>query len=157
MPALIIVERSRRSAAHNLRNSRSFTVTKLLKTMLAVSLFSAGAAGVVLNNTPLASAQTTKGGKAAEKPAQKDEKKPSTTGAKGSIIIKPDAKDRFRIMIKGEDGKALLMTAGNGFETEKEAREAIEEIKAILKDTKVTLEKAEPKEPAKDKEKAKDK
>ena len=131
----------------------------MLKTMLAVGLFSAGAAGVVLSGTPMASAQATKGGeeKFGEKPSNKgaaEYKKPDVL--KGFVVIKPDAKDRFRISIKGGDGKTLLMSAGNGFETEKEAREAIDEIKAILKDTKITLEKAEPsKDALKDKPKDK--
>lgn len=131
-------------------------MTKMLKTMLAVGLFSAGAAGVVLSGTPMASAQATKGGevKSKEKSSVKDDKKP--VAVKGSVIIKPDAKERFRISIKGEDGKTLLMSAGNGFETEKEAREAIDEIKAILKDTKITLEKGEPSKDA-PKDKPKDK
>ena len=134
-------------------------MTKMLKTMLAVGLFSAGAAGVALSGTPMASAQVTKGGevKSKEKPsdkAAKDDKKP--VAVKGSVIIKPDAKERFRISIKGEDGKTLLMSAGNGFETEKEAREAIDEIKAILRDTKITLEKGEPSKDA-PKDKPKDK
>ncbi|MEO2092348.1 MAG: hypothetical protein ABGY75_23090, partial [Gemmataceae bacterium] len=76
-------------------------------------------------------------------------KKPPATAAKGSVVIKPDAKGRFRLSVKNEDGKTLLMSAGNGLETEKEAREAIDEIKGILSAAKVTVEKAE----AKDKDK----
>ncbi len=62
---------------------------------------------------------------------------------KGSITIKPDAKGRYRLLIKDADGKGMLMTAGNGFETEKEAREALEEVKGILATGKVTVEKAD--------------
>ncbi len=133
-------------------------MTKMLKTMLAVGLFSAGAAGVMLSATPVASAQAQKGAdktKAGEKPAPKDDKKPTATTVKGALVVKPGKDDRFRIFIRGEDGKTMMMSAGNGFETEKEAKEAIDEIKAILKDAKVTVEKADPKEPAKDKPKDK--
>jgi hypothetical protein len=48
-----------------------------------------------------------------------------------------------------------MMSSGNGFETEKEAKEAIDEIKAILKDAKVTTEKADPKEAEKPNDKDK--
>ena len=89
----------------------------------------------------------------AAKPADPkvDPKKPADPkvdpkAGKGSITIKPDAKGRYRLLIKDADGKGLLMTAGNGFETEKEAKEALEEIKAILASGKVTVEKADDKE-----------
>jgi uncharacterized protein YegP (UPF0339 family) len=77
-----------------------------------------------------------------------DPKKPADPKAasKGSVVIKPDAKGRFRISVKDEDGKTLLMSAGNGFETEKDAKAAIEEIKGILAAAKVTVEKADDKE-----------
>ena len=77
-----------------------------------------------------------------------DPKKPADPKAasKGSITIKPDAKGRYRLLIKDADGKGVLMTAGNGFETEKEAREALEEVKGILATGKVTVEKADDKE-----------
>jgi uncharacterized protein YegP (UPF0339 family) len=111
-----------------------FTMKKLLRNVLLASLFSASAIGVMSLSNPEAFAQGAKG-KAADK--AKGEK-PS---AKGSVIIKPDAKERFRISIKNEDGKTLLMSAGNGFATEEEAKAAIEEIKAILETAKVTVEK----------------
>ncbi|MCU0702474.1 MAG: hypothetical protein MUF18_00595 [Fimbriiglobus sp.] len=78
-----------------------------------------------------------------------DPKKPADTkpaASKGSITIKPDAKGRYRLLIKDADGKGMLMTAGNGFETEKEAREAIEELKSILSSAKVTVEKGDEKD-----------
>jgi uncharacterized protein YegP (UPF0339 family) len=131
-------------------------MNKLIKTMMVLGLFGAGAVGVALTGTPLASAQATKGSektKPAEKPAEKSGTKPAA--AKGSLVVKPGKDDRFRIFIRNEDGKTIMMSSGNGFETEKEAKEAIDEIKAILKDAKVTTEKADPKEPSKDKEKDK--
>jgi uncharacterized protein YegP (UPF0339 family) len=131
----------------------------MLKTMLVLGLFSAAAVGVAITGTPVASAQATKGAdKTKEKPtdkATKDDKKPTASTGKSAVVVKPGKDDRFRIFIRNEDGKTIMMSSGNGFETEKEAKEAIDEIKAILKDAKVTSEKADPKEPSKDKEKDK--
>ncbi len=91
-------------------------------------------------------------------PKKDDPKKPADTKApsigKSSITIKPDAKGKFRLLIKDSDGKGFLMTAGGGFETEKEAREALDELKTILGAVKPTVEKADP---ADDKEKPKEK
>jgi uncharacterized protein YegP (UPF0339 family) len=116
-------------------------VKKLFAALALVGLFAAG--------TTLAVAQR-------EKPADPvkpaDPKKPADPvkvdpkAVKGSVVLKPDAKGRYRISVKGEDGKTLLMSAGNGFETEKDARAAVEEIKGILAGAKVTVEKADEKD-----------
>lgn len=79
-----------------------------------------------------------------KKPA--DTKKEDPKASKGSITIKPDAKGRYRLLVKDADGKSFLMTAGNGFETEKEAREAIEAAKAIFVSPKITVEKGDEKD-----------
>ena len=109
---------------------------KLLAALALVGLFSAGTFTVI-----------------AQAPKKDDTKKPDDTkkadpktAAKGSVVIKPDAKGRFRISVKDEDGKTLLMSAGNGFETEKDAKAAIEEIKGIMSSAKVTVEKADEKD-----------
>ncbi len=107
---------------------------KWLRHIVLASLFSVSALGIVSLSNPAALAQGAKG-KAAQKAKL----------VTGSIIIKPDAKERFRISIKNDDGKTLLMSAGNGFATEEEAKAAIEDIKAILANGKVTVEKGEPK------------
>lgn len=114
---------------------------KLFAALALVGLFAAG--------TTLAVAQR-------EKPADPvkpaDPKKPvdpvkvDPKAGKGTITIKPDAKGRYRILVKDADGKGLLMTAGNGFETEKDARAAVEEAKGILTSGKVTVEKADEKD-----------
>jgi uncharacterized protein YegP (UPF0339 family) len=123
-------------------------VKKWIRTLTLASVFATSAVGVVSLSSPTtAQAQTAKDKKAAdnkaEKPATKaEEKKPAAAAVKGEVIIKPDAKGRYRISIKNDD-KTVLMSAGNGFETEKEARDAIEEIKSILASTRVTVEKAE--------------
>lgn len=115
---------------------------KLVTALALVGLFAAG--------TTFAVAQR-------DKPVEtkkEDPKKPADPkGVKGSVVIKPDAKGRFRISVKDEDGKTLLMSAGNGFETEKEARAAIDDIKSILSSAKVTVEKADDKEKDKEKDK----
>lgn len=110
-------------------------MNRLLAALALVAAFAAG--------TTLAVAQK-------EKPA--DPKKPADPvkadpkAGKGTVTIKPDAKGRYRILVKDADGKALLMTAGNGFETEKEARDAIAAAKEILTSGKVTVEKADEKD-----------
>ncbi len=104
---------------------------RTLAALVLTGLFAAGSL------TAIAHAQATK--PTAVKPAD-------PKAVKGSITIKPDAKGRYRLLIKDADGKGLLMTAGNGFETEKDAKEALEEIKGILASGKVTVEKAEVKD-----------
>ena len=77
--------------------------------------------------------------------AQKDPKKPDPkTAAKGVMAIKPDAKGKYRLYVRNADGDTLLMSAGAGFKTEDEAKEAFEEVKAIVGAVKVTVEKADP-------------
>ncbi len=99
----------------------------------------------LLAAAPVALAQATK--PTAAKPADPkvDPKKPADpkVASKASITIKPDAKGRYRLLIKDSDGKGFLMTAGNGFETEKEAKEALDELKTILGAVKPTVEKAD--------------
>jgi hypothetical protein len=116
---------------------------KLLAALALVGLFAAG--------TFTAVAQAPKKDDT-KKPA--DDKKPadakkSTDVGKASITIKPDAKGRFRLLIKDTEGKGFLMTAGNGFETEKEAKDALDELKVILAGVKPTVEKGDA--PEKDK------
>jgi uncharacterized protein YegP (UPF0339 family) len=114
-------------------------MTKWIRSLALASVFAIGAGTVVTLSSPAVLAQAAKG-KPAVDPKKPEE--PKKSAAKGSVIIKPDAKERFRISIKDEEGKTLLMSAGNGFATEKEARDAIEDIKAILASAKVTVEKA---------------
>lgn len=80
-------------------------------------------------------------GQAPKKPADPAKEDPAPAG-KGSVVLKPDAKGRFRISVKDANGKTVLMTAGNGYATEEEAKEAIENVKKILATAKVTVEKA---------------
>lgn len=79
---------------------------------------------------------------------KEDPKKPTDpkSATKGTVTIKPDAKGKYRILVKDADGKGMLMTAGGGYDTEKEAREAVEEAKGILSSAKVTVEKADEKD-----------
>ena len=122
-------------------------MSKWIRTLTLAGVFAIGAGTVVTLSSPVALANSQKAKtKEADPKKPEDPKKPPTTSVKGSVVIKPDAKGRFRISVKNEDGKTLLMSAGNGFETEKEAREAIDEIKGILSGAKVTVEKAESKE-----------
>ena len=114
---------------------------KWIRALALTGVFATGAATVVSLSSPAAYAQTTKD-KAKAKEADPKKEDPKKAG-KGSVIIKPDAKGRFRISVKNDDDKTLLMSAGNGFETEKEARDAIEEIKGILAGAKITVEKAD--------------
>ncbi len=120
---------------------------KLFRTLALAGVFAVGAGTVVTLSGPvaLANSQKAKADPKKEDTKKEDPKKP-TTAAKGSVVIKPDAKGRFRLSVKNEDGKTLLMSAGNGFETEKEAREAIDDIKSILSSAKVTVEKGEEKD-----------
>lgn len=109
---------------------------KLLAAVALTGLFAAGTLTVI--------AQAPK--KEDAKPTAKAEPKADPKAAsKGTITIKPDAKGRYRLLVKDADGKGFLMTAGNGFETEKAAREAIEEAKAIFSSGKVVVEKADEK------------
>lgn len=119
---------------------------KLFRTLALAGVFAVGAGTVVTLSGPVALANSQKAKAKEEQKKPDDTKKPPTTAGKGSVVIKPDAKGRFRLSVKNEDGKTLLMSAGNGFETEKEAREAIDEIKGILAGAKVTVEKADAKE-----------
>lgn len=114
---------------------------KLFRTLALAGVFAVAAGTAVTLSGPVALANSQKA-----KAKTDDTKKPPTTAAKGSVVIKPDAKGRFRLSVKNEDGKTLLMSAGNGFETEKEARDAIDEIKGILGGAKVTVEKADEKD-----------
>jgi len=124
------------------------SMKKLLVALALTGLFVAG------TFTAIAQAPKPTAAKPADpKPADPkvDPKKPADPkddpkASKGTITIKPDAKGRYRLLIKDADGKGILMTAGNGFETEKEARAALEEIKGILATGKVTVEKADDKE-----------
>lgn len=81
-------------------------------------------------------------------PKKEDPKKPADTkkDAKGTLAIKPDAKGKYRLYVRDADGKTLLMSAGAGFEDEKAAKEAFEEVKGIVGSAKVTVEKADDKE-----------
>jgi len=123
------------------------------RALALAGLFAAGVATVATVSGPVAFAQAPKQKPAATTAAvattKKDDPKPSAT--KGSIVIKPDAKEKFRIYVKDAEGKTLLMTAGAGFATEKEAKEKVEEIIAIVGKAKVTVEKGDAKEPEKDK------
>lgn len=124
-------------------------MSKWIRNLTLAGVFAVAAGGVATVSGPTALAQAQKDKAKPADPKKDDPKKPDDKKAvKGSIVIKPDAKDRFRISVRGEDGKTLLMSAGNGFATEKEAREAIDEIKGILASAKVTVE---PKEKEKDK------
>jgi uncharacterized protein YegP (UPF0339 family) len=121
-------------------------VKKLIAVVTLTGLFAAG------TFTALAYAQGTKPTAAATKPADpkptgKADPKPDPKAAvKGSVVIKPDVKGKFRVSIRDEDGKTLLMSStGFIFDTEKEAIAAIDEIKSILATSKVTVEKAEEK------------
>lgn len=109
---------------------------KLLTAVALTGLFAAGTFTVI--------AQAPK--KEDAKPTAKAEPKADPKASKGTITIKPDAKGRYRLLVKDADGKSFLMTAGNGFETEKEAREAIEEAKGIFSGGKVVVEKADDKD-----------
>src|SRR5687768_11545305 len=116
---------------------RSPVMKKLLAVLALTGLFAAG--------TFTAIAQAPKKDDTKKEEPKKDDAKKSdskSTG-KGSITIKPDAKGKYRILIKDADGKGMLMTAGSGYETEKEAREAVEEAKSILSAAKITVEKGE--------------
>lgn len=107
---------------------------KLFAALSLCGLFAAG--------TMLAVAQ-------APKPDPKaDPKKPADpkTASKGALVVKPDAKGKFRLYVRDGDGKTMLMSAGAGFDTEKEAKEAFDEVKKIVADGKVTTEKADEKE-----------
>jgi uncharacterized protein YegP (UPF0339 family) len=126
-------------------------VSKWIRSLTLAGVFAVAAGGVVGVSGPAAIAQQSKAAdkkaadpKKPEEPKKTDDKKSSS--AKGSVIIKPDAKGRFRISVKDDGGKTLLMSAGNGFETEKEAKDAVEEIKGILAAAKVTVEKGDAKE-----------
>lgn len=119
-------------------------MNKWIRALALSGVFAVGTGAVVTLSSPMASATQKEKAKAkAADPKPEEPKK--TTAAKGSVVIKPDAKGRFRLSVKNEDGKTLLMSAGNGFETEKEARDAIEDIKGILASAKVTVEKADDK------------
>lgn len=120
---------------------------KLFHTLALAGVFAVGAGAVVTLSGPAALANSQKAKAKEEQKKPDDTKKPPTTAAgKGTITIKPDAKGRFRLTVKNADGKTLLMTAGNGFESEKEARDAIEEIKGIMAGGKVAVEKGEEKD-----------
>lgn len=120
---------------------------KLFRTLALAGVFAVAAGTAVTLSGPvaLANSQKAKVDPKKDDTKKEDPKKP-TTVAKGSVVIKPDAKGRFRLSVKNEDGKTLLMSAGNGFETEKEAREAIDDIKSILASAKVTVEKGDEKD-----------
>lgn len=73
-----------------------------------------------------------------------DPKDPKAPAVKGSVVIKPDTNGKFRVSIRDENDKTLLMSStGFIFDTEKEAKEAIDDIKAILATAKVTVLKAD--------------
>lgn len=112
-------------------------MSKWIRNATLAGLFAVGVGGVVSVSSPTALAYTQK--------AKAKAKAGDPAPGKGTIIIKPDAKGRFRLSVKNGDGKTLLMTAGNGFATEEDARAAIEEIKGIMAAGKVTVEKGEEK------------
>ena len=113
------------------------------KLLAALALSVLFATGTAIAQAPKTAPKAADPKPADPKPTGKADPKP--TAGKGSITIKPDAKGRYRLLIKDADGKGLLMTAGNGFETEKDAKEALEAIKGILATGKVTVEKADDK------------
>ena len=126
---------------------------KFTKTMTALGLFSLGSVGVMLTATPEAVAQATKGKekspetKLADK--VKDEPK-KTTAVKGKVLIKEDKKDLFRFSVVDQDDKTVMQST-KGYKTVKEAREALEEAKAILGSANVTIvpSESEPPKPLK--------
>src|SRR5262245_24475938 len=86
--------------------------TFLVSAVLFVALF----AGV---RTPPATAQ---------KPAAKEP----------VIEINEGAKDgRFRFVIRGADGKALAMSVGAGYATEKDCMKAVDDLKAVIGKAKI--------------------
>lgn len=126
-------------------------MSKWIRALALSGVFAVGAGTVASLSSPSAFAYSQKAKakeadpKKAEEP-KKDEPKKTTAAGKAAVVIKPDAKGRYRLSVRNEDGKTLLMSAGNGFETEKEARDAVEVIKGILSSAKVTVEKADEKD-----------
>jgi uncharacterized protein YegP (UPF0339 family) len=109
------------------------TVKKLLAAVALSGLLAAGTC------TAVALAQA---------PKKEEPKKPVDTkkDAKGTLAIKPDAKGKYRLYVRDSEGKTLLMSAGAGFDDEKSAKEAFEEVKGIVAAGKVTVEKADEKD-----------
>jgi len=89
-------------------------------------------------------AQTTK--KEKDKDKDKDAKKDKDTKkpAGGVIEVVQGAKDgKFRFFVRDADGKLLAMCSPSGFASEKDAKEAIDDLKDVLRTAKVTTKKAD--------------
>jgi uncharacterized protein YegP (UPF0339 family) len=123
---------------------------KLLAAVALTGLFAAGTFTVLAQVPKKEDAKpTAKADPKADpkKPADTKKEEPAKSTAKGSVVVKPDARGKYRVSIRNEDGKTLLMSStGFTFDSEKEAIAAIEDIKSILATSKVTVEKADEKD-----------
>ena len=85
-------------------------------------------------NTPTLAQATKK-----EKDKDKDAKKPT-----GGVIEVAEGKDgKFRFFVRNADGKLLAMSSPSGFASEKDAKEAINDLKDVIRTAKVTTKKAD--------------
>jgi hypothetical protein len=68
----------------------------------------------------------------------------------GVVEISEGKDEKFRFFVRDDQGKLLAMSSPGGFESEKEARAAVETLKEVLKSAKVVNVKKDAKD-AKDK------
>ena len=132
---------------------------KFVRSLLAAAALAAGAGALVATAPTYAVAQVAKD-PPKTKPAdpkadpkvdpKADPKKPADpkpVAAKGTVTIKPGKDGKFRFFVHDEDDKTLMQSS-TGYATEEDAKKMLENVKAILASSKVTVEKGEP---AKDK------
>ncbi|MFO0842446.1 MAG: hypothetical protein U0797_08635 [Gemmataceae bacterium] len=113
-----------------------------MRKLAVCALMLAFMVGLTQTSAPGLLAQTPK----KEKDTKKDGKK--SKAAAGSIEIRENAKGKFYYVILNTEGKYAASSNPVSYTTEKEAREAIDELKEILASAKIT--KGKPKEAKKD-------
>jgi len=97
-------------------------------------MIAAMAAFTGVNTTPTM-AQATK------KDKDKDSKKGKDAKPAGVIEIAEGKDDKFRFFVRNSEGKLLAMSSPGGFATEKDAKEAIDDLKDVISSAKVTTKK----------------
>jgi uncharacterized protein YegP (UPF0339 family) len=102
------------------------------KVLVCALMIAAMAAFTGVNTTPTMAQATKK---------DKDSKKAKDAKPAGVIEIAEGKDDKFRFFVRNAEGKLLAMSSPGGFATEKDAKEAIDDLKEVISSAKVTTKK----------------
>ena len=124
---------------------------KFVRSLVVATAFATGAGALVVTAPSLAVAQVAKEAPKPKAPPKVDPKaNPKAdpkVAVKGSVVVKADKQGKFRFFVRDEDDKTLMQSS-TGYASEEEAKKMLDTVKAILAGSKVTTEKADPKEKA---------